>query len=364
MHIDPYNHTGYAQVLEETTDDGVNVSTTYYTIGDDVLAQTVDGTTEYLLYDGHGSTRQLVDTAGAVVNDAAHGGVQSYSYDAYGVMLGGNPTTDAPKATNLLYSGEQFDANVSQYYLRARYYNQNNGTFNRVDPYSGNISDPQSLHKYAYVHNNPVNGIDPSGMMTLLSVASTISNIARAFIKYYPILKAGLVVADVLSVTNIVLKAITQGISSVTVGEWAELAIITGTAFFGGKAARHVSKILIRRALGLSDDVLKSFKGFSQFIKSKGIILEIDDLIKFNRKGQRVLGNFDFIGNNSDKPIIYLYKGGQTISTLIHEYVHYFQWKYFVGAGTKYDWLNFSSIGKTKEHLESIAYFVSDVFLK
>jgi hypothetical protein len=69
-------------------------------IGDDVLAQTVDGTTEYLLYDGHGSTRQLVDGVG-VVQD-------SYSYDGYGVMLGGNPQT--PAATNLLYSGEQFDA--------------------------------------------------------------------------------------------------------------------------------------------------------------------------------------------------------------------------------------------------------------
>jgi RHS repeat-associated protein len=85
----------------------------------------------------------------------------SYSYDGYGVMLGGNPQT--PAATNLLYSGEQFDTSAQQYYLRARYYNQNNGTFNRVDPYSGNMQDPQSLHKYAYVHNDPINGIDPMG---------------------------------------------------------------------------------------------------------------------------------------------------------------------------------------------------------
>jgi hypothetical protein len=42
-------------------------------------------------------------------------------------------------------------------------YNPINGAFNRVDPYAGNMQDPQSLHKYAYVHNNPVNGIDPSG---------------------------------------------------------------------------------------------------------------------------------------------------------------------------------------------------------
>jgi len=65
--VDQYNHTGYAQVLEELTYNKANPdpstetpdSTTTYTIGDDVIAQDVDGTSKYLLYDGHGSTRQL-----------------------------------------------------------------------------------------------------------------------------------------------------------------------------------------------------------------------------------------------------------------------------------------------------------------
>jgi len=79
--VDSYNHTGYVQTLEEetvTTDyiDGVPqtpvTETTTYLIGDDVIAQTKsnwefttqwdqvgDAVTQYLLYDGHGSTRQL-----------------------------------------------------------------------------------------------------------------------------------------------------------------------------------------------------------------------------------------------------------------------------------------------------------------
>jgi len=36
-----------------------------------------------------------------------------------------------------------------------------------MDPFAGNNQDPQSLHKYLYVHNNPVMNIDPSGNMTL-----------------------------------------------------------------------------------------------------------------------------------------------------------------------------------------------------
>ncbi len=62
-------------------------NTTAYIIGDDVLAQ-ADGSLvadiDYLLYDGHGSTRQLSDNTGALTGD-------SFSYDAYGVMLAANP---------------------------------------------------------------------------------------------------------------------------------------------------------------------------------------------------------------------------------------------------------------------------------
>jgi RHS repeat-associated protein len=70
--------------------------------------------------------------------------------------------------TDMLYSGEQFDPNLQMQYLRARYYDQSNGRFNRLDPFNGNMGDPQSLHKYAYCHNDPVNGIDPSGRMSLV----------------------------------------------------------------------------------------------------------------------------------------------------------------------------------------------------
>ena len=174
-HIDPSNPTGYAQVLEEMTfnkaypdllTDSADSLTTYI-IGDDVIGQDVDGDVDYLLYDGHGSTRQLAYWTGT---GSEIGIMNAYSYDGYGVLLqdetavSGSPGYTPQQATNLLYSGEMFDTDAQQYYLRARCYNQNNGTFNQVDPYTGNMQDPQSLHKYAYCHNNPVNAIDPTGM--------------------------------------------------------------------------------------------------------------------------------------------------------------------------------------------------------
>ncbi len=169
--IDAYNHTGYAQTLEEKTfnyaepDPLIETpdSLTTYLIGDDVIAQTVDGSTQYLLYDGHGSTRQLAeyDTAVTIAD--------SYSYDGYGVMLQdetaaqNDPGYTPQQDTNLLYAGEYFDSDSQQYYNRARWYNPLNGRFNRMDTYPGSPQDPQSLHKYLYAHNNPINAIDPSG---------------------------------------------------------------------------------------------------------------------------------------------------------------------------------------------------------
>ena len=150
-------HTGYAQVFEETSSLGGNLVCSYV-LGDDVLSQNVGGVTSHLLYDGHGSTRQLAGDDGGVT--------ANYAYDAYGKMLGGNPgvTDGKQSATDLLYAGEQFDPGLQMEYLRARYYDQDNGRFNRLDLFEGNSEEPQSLHKYAYAHCDPVAGIDPSGL--------------------------------------------------------------------------------------------------------------------------------------------------------------------------------------------------------
>jgi RHS repeat-associated protein len=76
--------------------------------------------------------------------------------------------------TEFLYSGEQFDSKIGQQYLRQRYYNPTTGRFNRLDPFFGNLDDPQSLHKYLYTHADPVNGIDPNGLMSVGSMMSSI----------------------------------------------------------------------------------------------------------------------------------------------------------------------------------------------
>jgi RHS repeat-associated protein len=159
---DSQSLTGYSQVIRQTeTVDGVVTKTISYVIGHQRISQIVtdkDSNQQkyYFTFDGHGSTRVLLGLTAAMT--------QLYSFDAYGNALGFDP---AEALTEFLYSGEQFDAKIGQQYLRARYYDPATGRFNRLDPFFGNLNDPQSLHKYLYTHGNPINGIDPSGLMAM-----------------------------------------------------------------------------------------------------------------------------------------------------------------------------------------------------
>ncbi len=169
---DPNNHTGYAQVLEEISVFGaVQTVERSYTIGDDVLSQTDtvnnQPSTDHLLYDGHGSTRLLTSSTGTIAS--------RFAYDAYGQTLGQTFGALNSPLSALLYSGEQFDSDLGNYYLRARYYDPSNGRFNQLDPFAGNSFDPQSLHKYAYAHEDPVNGVDPSGHFTLVELVFVVA---------------------------------------------------------------------------------------------------------------------------------------------------------------------------------------------
>ncbi|WP_221225038.1 putative Ig domain-containing protein [Aporhodopirellula rubra] len=166
------NHTGYAQTLREMVKDadGNVIKTTDYTIGSDEIAQTVteNGETTTLVYghDGHGSVRVLYDLSESAANLIE----QIATYSAYGVMIAmhsGNgiasPITEF--MSTLTYSGEAWDNTLNKGYNRARWYDASSGQWNRLDPFVGNIQDPQSLHKYAYVHGDPIGGIDPSGLV-------------------------------------------------------------------------------------------------------------------------------------------------------------------------------------------------------
>jgi RHS repeat-associated protein len=216
-----------------------------YTIGDDVVTQ-YDSTNgaRHLLYDGQGSTRQLVDNNEDVTD--------AFSYDGYGVMLGANP---ANAATSLLYTGEMYDSSASMYYLRARWYDQQTGRFNRMDPFAGNTQDPQSLHKYLYCHANPVNMIDPSGLaetcVQTLTVWAIIGEMIAIIAPHVlPALSAAAVVLTLAWIYELTHEYIAAGLTAVA-------SVIRSYTKVVAKAISDAAK-----ALGRTVKQLRKFKLF------------------------------------------------------------------------------------------------------
>ena len=149
---DDVNPTGLPQVMEETVGGAVQ---RVYTYGLQRVSeyQVVNSawTPSFYGYDGSGSVRQLTSSTGSVTD--------TYEYDAFGNELNHTGTTP----NNYLYRGEQWDPDLSLYYLRARYYNPLTGKFLSRDPLPGHITIPGTLHKYLYASADPVNRIDPFG---------------------------------------------------------------------------------------------------------------------------------------------------------------------------------------------------------
>ncbi len=157
----------YAQVLLEYKVDGTPI--VEYVYGLNLIEQEREGVKSFYHADGLGSTRFLTDIEGYITD--------TYIYDAYGNILSSIGQT----VNNYLYTGEQFDPNLGEYYLRARYYDPSIGRFTARDPFEGFLTEPLSLAKYPYVHGNPVNNTDPSGLLIQeTTVASSVQNTLQA----------------------------------------------------------------------------------------------------------------------------------------------------------------------------------------
>jgi RHS repeat-associated protein len=177
--IEASSLTGFGQSILETEFDasGVAIRRTSYTFGKDLITETVtdfdsntgasiESTTWSFGHDGKGTARVLYD-ASSVLS-------QIFTYTAYGELLAihnGSGVLQAPGThlTSMLYNGERFDSVIGRYNMRARWYAPESGRFDRLDPFQGNPHDPASYHKYAFVHGDPIQGTDPTGLYTGLT---------------------------------------------------------------------------------------------------------------------------------------------------------------------------------------------------
>jgi len=124
------------------------------------LAQVLsNGVVRYVHQDVLGSVVMLTDSNGAAY--------QSYSYDAWGKVTArdasGGVIASSAISAPWLFTGRRFDRESGLYHYRARTYSAELGRFLQMDPIKFDAGDPNI---FRYVGNDPVNWVDPWGLLS------------------------------------------------------------------------------------------------------------------------------------------------------------------------------------------------------
>jgi RHS repeat-associated protein len=96
-------------------------------------------------------------TAHSVNSDRLDSNVKHFPY-------GEESTTTTQNRTK--FATYYRDSSTALDYARNRYYARTIGRFTSVDPLAGSLANPQSLNRYSYSGNDPVNFNDPSGLIS------------------------------------------------------------------------------------------------------------------------------------------------------------------------------------------------------
>src|SRR5882672_11399360 len=130
----------------------------------------------WLVTDQLGTPRMVFDKTGALTN------VKRHDYLPFGEELssgaGLRSSSQGYGATDGIrqkFTSQERDSETGLDYMHARYFASAQGRFTSADTVAGSIGNPQSLNRYAYVGNNPINLTDPTGHMPTYHMYSSYS---------------------------------------------------------------------------------------------------------------------------------------------------------------------------------------------
>lgn len=126
------------------------------------IEQTGSAGTCYYVHDQVGSTVALTNSSGSVTG--------TYSYTTYG-----RASHAGAASTPLQYGAGYTDPETGLIYLQARYYDPATAQFLTIDPELATTRQP-----YAYVDDNPLNGIDPTGLCSWYNPVCDVESAAGA----------------------------------------------------------------------------------------------------------------------------------------------------------------------------------------
>jgi RHS repeat-associated protein len=147
-----YWYGGGMTVLAETDTSG-NTTNEYVLLGGRRIARRDGSGNVYYYFKNHlGSTATITNATGTIC------------YDADFYPLGGELSFVSTCSQNYKFAGMERDPEDGLDHTLFRQYASNLGRWLSPDPLGGDVSNSQSLNRYAYVGNNPTNFIDPLGL--------------------------------------------------------------------------------------------------------------------------------------------------------------------------------------------------------
>ncbi len=143
-----------AKVIAEYENGALPASPTReYLYSGSQLLTTIEGSATKYHHRDHLSVRVTTDSTGTVIGQQGHLPFGDFWYET------GTGTT------KWKFTSYERDAESNNDYATFRSYVNRLGRFSSPDPLGGSLADPQSLNRYAYVRNDPVNLIDPLGLV-------------------------------------------------------------------------------------------------------------------------------------------------------------------------------------------------------
>jgi RHS repeat-associated protein len=148
-------------VVEEI-DANHNLARGYVYAGSDLLAVQSSGQVSWVHADPFTKSQRVTDISGSVINT-----VELDPFGANTNRSSASPFQPQNFTTYIRDGNGQQDAMARRYSVRGR--------FSQPDPYGGSydIGDPQSMNRYAYTKNDPVNRRDPSGLCSYSATYTT-----------------------------------------------------------------------------------------------------------------------------------------------------------------------------------------------
>lgn len=152
------------QSVMEVTSSGVQRAYVYGG-GKVVAMQATDGQFYWLHQNHLGNSRAMTDSSGNLTYKG--------QFDPFGQVLSEWASSGNNNLNSKKFTGYERDTATGLDYAQARMYNSARGRFTKPDPMglkAADLKHPQSLNRYAYVENDPVNFIDPTGRLKAYSV--------------------------------------------------------------------------------------------------------------------------------------------------------------------------------------------------